>query len=79
MERIESEPITEPETETKTESESKTMTRLRDFKFGNNVIEKSFKILHLSVSLEMFLLFWIRLIFSTFKGLSCEKEVYTLF
>ena len=57
MERIESEPITEPETETKTESESKTMTRLRDFKFGNNVIEKSFKILHLSVSLEMFLLF----------------------
>ena len=57
MERIELESITESETETKTESESKTIIRLRDFKFGNNIREKPFKILHLSVSLEMLLLF----------------------
>ena len=53
----------------------KTLMLFRNVKFGNNVIEKSLKISHNSVSLEILLPFSIRLLFSPFKGLFVKRGI----
>ena len=51
------------------------MTLFWDVKFGNNIRKKTIEDMHNSVSLDIFLPFSIRLIFSPFKGLFVKRGI----